>query len=69
MSKTLEIQRHLAKGLALTPLAALRRFGCLSLSQRVGELKRKGFPIQTKLIKVNGSRVAKYWIDTERVTM
>lgn len=68
-SKKLRIQRFLATGAAITPLSALRRFGCLSLSQRVGQLKREGWPIQSKTIKVNGSRVSKYWIDVEQVRL
>lgn len=62
MSQRLDIQRHLAKGHTITPLQALRRFGCLSLSQRIGELKRARWPIKTELVKVGRSRVAKYWI-------
>lgn len=63
MSQKLEIQRALAKGDKLTPLLALNRFGCLSLSQRVGELKREGWPVKSKLIEIGGKRVAQYWIN------
>ena len=65
----LQIQRHLAKGKGLTPLSALRRFGCLSLSQRIGELKREGWPISSKMIRRNGASFKKYWIDMEHVVL
>ena len=63
MSQRLEIQRHLAAGHSITPLVALRKFGCLSLSQRIGQIKRDGFPVVTKLVKVGpNKRVAEYRI-------
>lgn len=36
------IRASLECGETLTPLDALTRFGCLSLSQRIGELEREG---------------------------
>lgn len=56
-----EILNLLKQGVKLTPLEALRRCGCLSLSQRIGELKRQGWPIKTELIQIRkGTRVAEY---------
>lgn len=53
----------LKEGARLTPLSALERFQCFSLSQRIGELKRMGWPISTQMIEVNsGKRVACYWM-------
>jgi len=60
MSQRIEILRHLAKGNTLTPMQAFHRFGCLTLSQRVTELKRAGWPIESKLVKVGEKRVARY---------
>jgi hypothetical protein len=60
MSQRLEVLRHLAKGKSLTPLIALRELGTLSLSQRVGELRREGWKIKSTLIRVGKSRVASY---------
>ena len=34
----------------LTPLDALHMCGCLSLSQRCGELRRAGVPVQDKWV-------------------
>lgn len=57
----IQILRHLAKGHRLTPLQALSKFGCLSLSQRIGELKREMWPIKSEMVNVNGKRVASYY--------
>ena len=46
-----KILRHLQGGRTITPLQALDRFNCMSLAQRVAELKREGHPIQGELIK------------------
>lgn len=59
-----EILSLLKQGVKLTPLEALRRCGCLSLSQRIGELKRQGWPIKTELVQVRkGTRVAEYSLE------
>jgi hypothetical protein len=47
----------------LTPLDALQHCGCLSLSQRCGELRRAGVPVQDKWVCLpNGKRVKSYRI-------
>ena len=51
------------QGYRLTPLVALRRFGCFRLGARIYNLKRKGYKIESRLVKVNEARVAEYWID------
>ena len=51
----------LQAGARLTPLSALQEFNCLSLSQRIGELKKQGWPIVSEMIEVaSGKRVACY---------
>jgi Helix-turn-helix domain len=55
-----EILMALKQGQKLTPLVALQQFGCLSLSQRIGELKRKGWPIISEMVEVGVKRVAQY---------
>jgi hypothetical protein len=61
MTQCEQILKALESGERLTPLIALESFGCLSLSQRVGELKRKGFPIASEKKKLaNGKWVAEY---------
>jgi hypothetical protein len=56
-----QILRALQAGEKLTPLEALEKFGCLSLSQRIGGLKRMGWPILTQMVKTrSGKSVAEY---------
>ena len=54
----------LEQGYRLTPLVALRRFGCLRLGARIYDLKRKGYRIEKRMVKTpSGAHVAEYWID------
>lgn len=51
----------------LTPLDALRKCGCLSLSQRVGDLIHRGHNVQKKWVHLdNGKRVMSYRILPKR---
>jgi hypothetical protein len=48
-------------GQTLTVAKALTEYGIYALSQRCGELKRKGFPIKTQRIKTaSGKMIASY---------
>lgn len=59
--KTLAVLRELHRGRKLTPLDALRLCNVLSLSQRVGDLKRLGWKIKsTPKTLPSGSRVSEY---------
>lgn len=51
---------HLVSGKKLTPLEAIRRFGCLRLGARVYELKRRGHRIKAEIVTRNNRRVAEY---------
>lgn len=60
---TYQLLRALKSGEKLTPLTALEKYQCFSLSQRMGELKRSGWPICSHMITVSsGKRVACYWM-------
>lgn len=59
-SQRLEVLRTLAKGETLTPLQAFTRFNCLTLSQRVTELRDQGWPVKSKLVRVGAKLVAQY---------
>jgi hypothetical protein len=65
-SQRIKIQRWLATGANLTPLMALQKFGCMSLSQRIGELRRQRWPILTTMVKRGRSRFASYRIDRSK---
>ena len=61
-----KLLRALQSGERLTPISALERFQCFSLSQRMGELRRMGWPITATMIRVpSGKKVAEYSFGTE----
>lgn len=59
-----QILKYLQDGGTLTPQDALSRFSCMSLHQRINELRKAGHNIKTEMIEVKTSigtaRVAKY---------
>ena len=61
MSQKARIISHLKRG-PLTPLQALKLYGCMRLAARVAELRESGFPIQTQIVEQDGKRFAKYWL-------
>ena len=60
MTKTANIESHLLSGQPLTPLEALRLYGCMRLADVVHKLKKKGLLIDTRLI--GEERYAEYRI-------
>ena len=54
------ILETLKLGRALTPLDALRDFGCFRLGARIYDLKREGYRINRKMVSVGDSIVAEY---------
>lgn len=56
-----KLLRAFQRGEALTVAEALSRYGCYALSQRVGELKRAGWPITAERYRTaGGAVVARY---------
>ena len=49
MTQNLQILAWLKTGKTLTPLDALKHFGCFRLSARIYELKEQGWPIECDL--------------------
>ena len=54
------ILNYLQNGGKITPLEALNKFGCLRLSGRIYDLRRKGYNIKSNRITVNKKQVAQY---------
>jgi hypothetical protein len=53
--------RALQRGERLTVAVAMSEYGVYALSQRMGDLKRMGWPVLTSTITTNsGKRVAEY---------
>lgn len=52
------------RGERLTVAIALERYGIYALSQRVGELKRAGIEVQSRMLTLpSGKKVSEYWKD------
>lgn len=67
VSQKLLVLRHLAQGNTLTTLEAVDRFGCMALSQRCTDLRRDGWPIESRMIETpTGKRIAEYFYDTSK---
>ncbi len=62
MTQKEAILAGLTRGERLTPLNALIRYHTMALSQRIGELKRDGHPIQSRMVTVGEKRVAEYYL-------
>lgn len=61
MTQSDMILNALLAGETLTPLDALKRFGCFRLGARIWDLKCAGYEIDMELIDVdNGKHVATY---------
>ena len=61
-SQQKQIRDYLLSGKSLTPLEALTLFGCFRLSARIHDLIGYGVPIESKMIELNGKRIAQYTI-------
>lgn len=64
MSQSEAILADLRKGKKLTPLEALREYGCFRLGARIFDLRKDGHPIKSERVtdpKTNKS-YARYWL-------
>ena len=66
MTQQSQILAFLRAGRVLTPLDALRRFGCLRLSARAFDLRGAGHDVRCRLVMVGPrrKRVGLYWLAT-----
>ncbi len=55
------ILKHLRSHQSLTPLEALRNYGCLRLSGRVFDIERMGYKVLRRWKKVGRARVMEYY--------
>ena len=63
MSQTAQILSHLNKK-PITPIEALKKYGCFRLSARILDLREAGYKIRTDLIKMGGKRFASYTLES-----
>lgn len=66
MSQCDAILGFLRSGYPLTALEALKRFGCLRLAARIGELRERGHVIESREVRVSGKAVAEYRMQAGR---
>lgn len=59
-SQKTQVLQYLQEGHELTPLEALRLFGCFRLGARIHDLKAEGYDIEMKLVKGVNNRYASY---------
>ena len=59
----------LLEGKIVSPLGALNDHGCFRLSARIYDLRKEGYPIESKYEEVGrqGKRIKVYWIDLEKL--
>jgi hypothetical protein len=60
MSQKELIRAALQSGAAITPMDALKQYGCFRLAPRIDELRREGLDIETIPQTYNGKRYAAY---------
>ena len=61
MTQTDTLKAAFDRGETLTVAEALTLYGIYALSQRCGELRREGYPLESELVEIpNGKHVARY---------
>ena len=63
-SQEKQIYEHLRLGNGITPLYALKKFGCFRLAARIRDLRKKHYfaLIKTDMVEYDGKRYARYTI-------
>jgi len=59
-SQNTAILRHLKSGKGISPMLALKLFGCFRLGARIYDLKKRGFDIKSEMVSHAGKRFALY---------
>ena len=62
MSQTEMIAQHLKSGKSITPIDALKKFGCFRLGARIWDLRRMGYAVESLMIKRNGKFFSCYFM-------
>ena len=68
MSKVTQEQAILARlrnGHSITPIYALRHFGCFRLGARVWDLRQAGHKIISRMVERGGKHVAQYSLEVK----
>lgn len=62
MNQKQQIAKYLSKGKSITPMDALKKFGCFRLAARIADLRNEGVNIATKIVTKEGKSYASYRI-------
>lgn len=63
MTQKSQVRTALKNGAKITPLSALREFGCMRLADVIFKLRRDGMPIVTGERRQKGKRFACYYLE------
>ena len=62
------LREHFDCGGSLTVAEALERYGVYALSQRCTDLRREGYPVDSRMVTTpSGKRIAQYFKGDERI--
>lgn len=64
-SQNAAILRYMQEGHGITPIDALNLCGCFRLSARIHDLRRKGYPVESQTVEMNGKRFSRYSLREE----
>lgn len=59
------IMAHLMAGKTITNMQAYDEYSITCLAQRISELRASGVSINDEMVKQNGKRFKRYWINTD----
>lgn len=51
---------------SITPLEALKKYGCFRLGARIADLRNEGKAIRTDMVEIDGKRFASYSIENTK---
>jgi hypothetical protein len=66
ISQEQQILEYLRTGKSITPIDALKMFGCFRLGARIWDLRHKGHRIEEIDAHINGKTFARYFLATEQ---
>ena len=67
MSQNNQILNYLKSGKSISPIGALKKFGCFRLGARIFDLKQKGHNIDTVFKTKNKKTFAEYFMKKKSV--
>jgi hypothetical protein len=69
MTQNHQILNYLNQGYTLTPIEALKMFGCFRLSARILDLKISGYDIISEPVEIDGKHFARYRLQNPFVNL